>query len=81
VAGQPYKCISTYLTDVDKHYDYARYRDINVLKKQKFFSSLGIVKMKSLLPPNRSIRKGTDDTRIQDLDPEYSSSDEHESDP
>jgi hypothetical protein len=81
VVGQPHRSFSAFLTDVDKRCDYERQRDINVLMNHTFLSSLDIKKMKSLLPPDRPSRKGTNDTRIQDSDPEYNPSDEHESDP
>jgi hypothetical protein len=81
MVGQPYISFSAFLTKVDERCDYEWQRDINVLKNHKLFFSLSIEKMKSLLPHDGPSRKGTNDTRIQDLDPEYNPSDEHESDP
>jgi hypothetical protein len=81
VVGQPYKSFSAFLTEVDKHGDYERQRDMNVLKNHNFFSSLSIEKMKALLTVDRPSRKGTNDTTIHDLDPEYNPSDGHEYDP
>ena len=81
MVGQPYRSFSAFLTEVDECGDYERQRDMNVLKNHNFFSSLGIEKMKALLAADRPSRKGTNDTTIHDSDPEYSPSDEHESDP
>jgi hypothetical protein len=53
---------------------------MNVLKNHNFFSSLGIEKMKALLVADRPSSKGTNDTTIQDPDPEYYPSDEHKYD-
>jgi hypothetical protein len=70
VVGQPYRSFSAFLTEVDERCDYEHQRDIDVLKNHKLFSSLGIEKIKSLLPPDQPSRKGTNDTTIQDSDPE-----------
>jgi hypothetical protein len=53
---------------------------MNVLKDHNFFSNLGIEKMKALLAADWPSRKGTNDTTIQDSDPEYNPSNEHGSD-
>jgi hypothetical protein len=79
VVGQPYKSFSAFLTEVDEHGDYERQRDMNILKNHNLFSSLGIEKMKALLAVDRPSKKGTNDTTIQDSDPEYNPS-EHEFD-
>jgi hypothetical protein len=81
VVGQPYRSFFAFLTELDECGDYERQRDMNVLKNHNFFSSLGIDKMKALLATDRSSKKGTKDTTIHDLNPEYNHSDEHESDP
>jgi hypothetical protein len=77
VVGQPYRSFSAFLTEVDERGDYEWQRDMNILKNYKFFSSLGIEKMKELLAADRPSRKGTDDTTIHNLDPEYHPFDEH----
>jgi hypothetical protein len=81
VVGQPYRSFFAFLTELGECGDYERQRDMNVLKNHNFFSSLGIDKMKALLATDRSSKKGTKDTTIHDLNPEYNHSDEHESDP
>jgi hypothetical protein len=81
VVGQPYRCFSAFLTEVDERGDYERQRDMNVLKNHNFFSSLGIEKMKALLETDRPSRMGTNDTTIHDSDPEYNPCDEHVYDP
>jgi hypothetical protein len=82
VVGQPYKSFSLFQTKVDVCTAYERDRDMNVIMNHKFLSLLGLNKMRELLPPDRPSKKGTDETRIQDLNPKYDPSHEqHEPDP